>query len=135
MRKHDRFDSSIPIQISSSNISQQFSLPLVNISIGGLSCYFIDPITIGDSVNVHINTTNPPCDLSGQIKWCRKFGDRYEVGVEFDQKNDPFLTRMVKQICYIEKYRQDINREEDRELSSEEAAKEWIEKFAKDFPH
>lgn len=135
MRKYDRYDSSIPIQISPASLTEQQTTPLVNVSFGGLSCHFAQPIAIGDAVNIHISTTDPSCDLNGQIKWCRKFGDHYEVGVEFDQEDDPFLIRMVKQICHIEQYRETLHREEGRELSSEEAAKEWIEKFAKDFPH
>lgn len=134
MRKYDRYDSSIPIQITRTDLDQKYSLPLVNISFGGLSCHFAEPISIGDTVNVHIGIAEPPCNLSGKIKWCRKFSDQFEIGVEFDQKNDPFLTRMVKQICHIEQYRQQVMRGENRKLSSEEAAEEWIEKFAKDFP-
>ena len=47
---------------------------------------------------------------------------------------DVFRARMVAQVCYIEDYRRSIARAEGRELSSEEAAGEWIAKYASKFP-
>jgi hypothetical protein len=42
--------------------------------------------------------------------------------------------RLIEQICYIEHYRQEVLISEGRKLTSEQAALEWIEKFAQDFP-
>ena len=44
------------------------------------------------------------------------------------------LLRMVEQICHIEHYRNELLQTEGREISSEVAAKEWIEKYAHTFP-
>ena len=41
---------------------------------------------------------------------------------------------MVEQICHIEQYRREVLKKEGRRLSSEEAASEWIVKYASDFP-
>jgi hypothetical protein len=41
---------------------------------------------------------------------------------------------MVEQVCHIEQYKADVLKKEGRELTGEEAAKEWILKYAKDFP-
>jgi hypothetical protein len=45
-----------------------------------------------------------------------------------------FLARMVEQVCHIEDYRQSVSRIEGRQLSAEEAATEWIDRYARDFP-
>ena len=41
---------------------------------------------------------------------------------------------MIEQICHIENYRQLIKKEQGIELSSEQAAKQWIQKYAHTFP-
>ena len=41
---------------------------------------------------------------------------------------------MVEQACYIKQYQREILASEGRELSSDEAAMEWIGKYAASFP-
>ena len=133
MRRHERFDTSIPIQLFHSDISKEFASSLINISLGGLSFSLADPISIGDEVNIKINHVMPPSELVGTIVWCRRFSDHYEVGLKFSDQGDPFLTRMVEQVCHIENYRISQQQDAGRELSSEQAAEEWIEKFAESY--
>ena len=42
--------------------------------------------------------------------------------------------RMVEQVCHIEHWKKEIREKEGRELTGEQAAMEWIKKYAKDFP-
>ena len=48
-------------------------------------------------------------------------------------RDELFLARMQAQCEAIEAYRLDIMRCEHRTLSLDQAAREWIERFAKDF--
>jgi len=41
---------------------------------------------------------------------------------------------MIEQICHIDHYRKEVLEREGRQLSSAEAAMEWVTKFAQDFP-
>ena len=41
---------------------------------------------------------------------------------------------MIEQICHIEHYRHEIEQVEGRKLNSEEAAREWIQRYASEFP-
>ena len=41
---------------------------------------------------------------------------------------------MIEQVCHIEHYRKEVMLREGRELSAQEAAREWISKYAGDFP-
>ncbi len=59
---------------------------------------------------------------------------QHEVGIEFEKSRDFFRMRMIEQICHIEHYRGEVLRTQDRELSAQEAAAEWISKYADDFP-
>jgi hypothetical protein len=49
----------------------------------------------------------------------------------FQQKMKPLL---VEQVCHIEQYKKEVFLKEGRLLSGDEAAAEWIEKFANQFP-
>ena len=66
--------------------------------------------------------------------WCRKRSEGTELGVEFLTLDDAFKTRMVEQICYIENYKHAVKRNEGRDLTVQEAAVEWVSKYAADFP-
>jgi len=42
---------------------------------------------------------------------------------------------MIEQLCHIERYRWKVQKEEGRLLTSEEAAVEWISRYAGVFRH
>jgi hypothetical protein len=42
---------------------------------------------------------------------------------------------MVEQVCHIEQYKRSAKDNEGRELTSEQAATEWIARHAADFPN
>lgn len=50
-----------------------------------------------------------------------------------DQSTDSFLERMEAQCCQIRRYQREVIRKEGRELSPDEAALEWIERYADTF--
>ena len=50
-----------------------------------------------------------------------------------DIPDDPFLLRMQAQCERIRRYRDQVLREEGRALSYDEAAMEWIERYAEGF--
>jgi hypothetical protein len=53
--------------------------------------------------------------------------------VQFIDADEAYRTRMVEQVSHIEEYRRSVERLEGRELSAEEAAFEWIHRFAAHF--
>lgn len=55
----------------------------------------------------------------------------YEVGATVTR--DAFRARMESQCHHIEQYRQNVLRETGRELTLDEAALEWIERYASTF--
>jgi hypothetical protein len=77
---------------------------------------------------------NPPFEIAARVVWNRQQDNVYETGVEFIDERDAYKARMVEQICHIEDYRKRVLKEEGRQLTSKEAALEWIEHYAKNFP-
>ena len=136
MREFIRHPATVPIEIEEleGDVNYNFNT-LSNVSFGGISCFSAEPIEKGKKLKIRVNCVNPDFEIIGKAIWCRAKNDLYEIGVEFVvTKDEVFHLRMVEQICHIEHYKNEILRTEGRELSSEEAAQEWIKKYADKFP-
>ena len=138
IRKYIRHPSDVPIQVASDWTELEFDesadQTLTNLSLGGLSFVSRAPLDILHQVRVCIPILNQDNFLVGKVVWCEKSDKGYEIGVEFDSSEEVFRLRMIEQICHIEHYRKEVARVEGRELSTQEAASEWISRYASDFP-
>ena len=135
MRQFIRHPVDVPIEIRSGHCEACAEFHTQDISLGGLAVLSKDAVEPGSLIEVRIPYVQPAFEARARVAWCRpRRGGGHEVGVSFLDAADVFLARMVEQVCYIEDYRKSVAREEGRELSSEEAAGEWIEKFASQFP-
>ena len=136
MREFIRHPTSVPFQLDELGGSVNHDLnTLNNVSFGGVACLCSKPIKEGATVKMRIECINPEFEITGKTAWCRLKNDQYEVGIEFIvNKDQVFHLRMIEQICHIEHYRNEVLENEGRELNIEDAAKEWIEKYAGNFP-
>jgi hypothetical protein len=106
----------------------------VNVSYGGLAFLSEERLAPGDILRLRIPTVEPPFEAAGRVAWCRPEGDAYLIGVQFTDAGVAFRSRMVQQVCSIENYRREILEREGRDLTTQEAAAEWIERYAGRFP-
>lgn len=132
MRNFIRHPSCIPIEFGS--CSAGIRALASNVSVGGLAFDSDHQVNPGDVVALKIATVSPVFEASAQVMWCKPKNTGFELGVAFLDQEDAFRARMVEQICHIENYKEQVQQTEHRELSSEEAAHEWISKFADEFP-
>lgn len=107
---------------------------ITNVSLGGLAFISDKPLQLLERVRICIPILDQDNYLIGNVVWCEKVGPAYEIGVEFERSRDVYRLRMIEQICHIEHYRKEVERVEGRRLNAQEAAKEWISKYAGDFP-
>lgn len=140
MRRFIRHPSSVPIRVEVLGCdSPKSPAEIKNVGEGGLCFRSTCPLFPGDRVRVEIAVEQDFFEAVGQVAWCEK-GRRElgqvecTVGVSFGDEDVEFSVRMVEQVCHIEEYRQE-QIALGRELSSEEAAKEWIAAFAAKFPN
>ena len=138
MRKFIRHPTDIPIEYKLDDVVAHKKEYLSDVSHGGLSFLsriFLEP---GSVIHLCIPIHKPVFTAEGVIVWCRrneKYEDScYDVGVEFKEKKTEYGIRMVEQVCYIEHYKKEVSEKEGRKLTGKEAAVEWINKYAKDFP-
>ena len=134
MREFIRHPTAIPIEVGSADNFVGAEPHVVNVSHGGLAFESDVELAPGLVVEVRIPSMFPMFTTLGRVVWCKANKEGYQLGVAFLDHDDAFRTRMVEQICHIENYRNMVRTAEGRQLSMEEAAFEWIDKFATRFP-
>ncbi len=135
MRHSIRHPSDIPIEISTDELAEDQREAMNDISFGGLSFQSRDYIKAGTTIAIRIPFVEPPFETMAKVRWCRKrAGGHYDIGVAFPDREEAFRTRMVEQVCHIEHYKREVFEKEGRQLSGEEAAAEWISRYAATFP-
>lgn len=134
VREFIRHPTDIPIEVSQTSEHRSLSPTLSNISAGGLAFIQDRAYPQGSTLQIRIPYTEPPLLVDAQVVWCKPQSTAFEIGVRFLMPADAFKVRMVEQVCHIEQYKRDVEREEGRSLSGEEAASEWIAKYASGFP-
>ena len=134
MRDFIRHPLDIPIDYSLEELVKHETDYIKDISEGGL-CFrshkYIQPETV---IHVKIPLKKPEFEATGIVAWCKVVDDHFEAGVNFMDKGTEFSVRMIEQVCHIEHYKKEVASNEGRNITDEEAALEWITRFAKDFP-
>lgn len=128
-----RHTVNVPLEIKVVPDAPSQSNEGVNISEGGLAFTVDECLPDNSIITLRIPTVTPPFEAQARVAWCRAEGDKFLVGVQFLDSNDAFQSRMVQQVCAIEQYRQEEMRK-GRTLDSQQAASEWISKYAGRFP-
>lgn len=135
MRKYIRHPSDIPIEFDVEGVPVHSEESLHDVSFGGLSFSSKSKIQPGSTISITIRFVTPPFTSTALVKWCRKRGTNYyDVGVAFTDPEDAYRVRMIEQVCHIEHYKREALTKEGRKLTGEQAAKEWIKRFASKFP-
>jgi hypothetical protein len=133
MRRYIRHPSSMPMDY---RLDGGWSgvQKLRNVSAGGVCFAAGHAVNQGLPIHVTIHLGERDFDADGEVVWCHGANGQHEIGVRFQEAASVATVRMVEQLCYIEQYRQQVRHTEGRELTSEQAASEWISRFATDFP-
>jgi len=134
-RAYIRHPADIPIEIALVSRDRKYRQRVYDISFGGLRCGFGAYVKPGTLVRLNIDLVDPPFDAHARVIWCHSCINGFDVGVEFMDAEDAFRARMVEQLCHIEQYKRWAKDNEGRELTAEQAATEWITKYAADFPN
>ena len=134
MRQFIRHPTEIPIQIRRDRRRPAAAPSMRNVSLGGLAFQSQTDLEPGSIVLLRIPLVRPQFSARARVVWCSAANGAFEVGAEFLDVEDAYRGRMVEQVCHIEQYRRDVSKKEGRRLTAEEAAAEWIAKYASQFP-
>ena len=137
IRKHIRHITGIPIEVSQGTVPvslvESEDDTITNVSLGGLSFIATDRLDISEHIKVRVPVLREDTELGGKVVWCEKTHRGYEVGLEFDDPGEIDRLKVIEHICHIENYRKEIESREGRKISCEQAAREWVSRFAGDF--
>jgi hypothetical protein len=134
MRNFIRHPADIPIEVTTVDQGGGRAPRLVNVGLGGLAFRSNSAFRPSHVVKVRIGHVRPAFETTARVAWCRASEGEYELGLAFIDPDDAYRARMVEQVCHIEHYRKEVRATEGRELTSEDAAREWSAKHAAAFP-
>lgn len=134
MTRFIRHPADIPIEVEAHGQLTNNTHNTFNLSIRGLAFRCDQAFAPSEIVGIRISLVRPPFEVEARVIWCKAREKCFELGVEFLNQDDEFMARMVEQICHIENYKKAVYHTDGRLLSPEEAAMEWISKFASRFP-
>jgi len=136
-RRHVRQLTGIPIQITLDRAPQYLKQiqddSINNVSLGGLSFIADKRFDIDQLIQVCFPILNDKTVLSCRVIWCEKYNLDYRLGLEFDDENERQRLKIIDQISDIENYRRRKEAIEGRSISSEQAAREWVQQYAGKF--
>ena len=135
MRQFIRHPVDVPVEIGTAALRLPSGVHTHDVSVGGLALRSRVAMAPGADVDIRIAYVQPAFEAHARVAWCHPHEEEgFELGVTFLDAQDAFLARMVEQVCHIEDYRQSVCRLEGRHLSAEDAAAEWIDRYAAQFP-
>ncbi len=133
MRSYVRYPSGLPVSVSLEEVVASETLYLNNISRGGLSFNSMVDLKPGTVIRLRIPPNRPVFEVLGKVVWCKKMSLQYIVGVEFINADEKARTQIIEIVFRIDEYRRRVLHEENRGLTHQQAALEWIEKCWTDF--
>jgi len=137
IRKYIRHITGIPIEVSLDyapvNLVESEDDTITNVSLGGLSFIATERLDINEHIKVRFPVLREDAELGGKVVWCKETHRGYEVGLEFDDPKEIDRLKVIEHICHIENYRKEIESREGRKVNCEQAAREWVSRFAGNF--
>lgn len=126
IRHPDEFPIELDTTESNSHLSNTSSLELV--------CHSDKAFHSGEGITLKIPSIASQLEVNGTIQSCNNTLNGYELGIAFDDNSSLMRIRMLEQLCYIQRYRNHVLTVEGRNISDQDAALEWIDKYAHLFP-
>ena len=124
----------IPLDYSIESAPTIVSAHTLNAHHSGMVFQTDASLPVGARINLQVMLNGAKLALHGSITHCMLMPEgHWDVGVTFLEDNEHYAMRMIEQACHIEHYRK-LVAQAGRELSPDEAAKEWIHQFAACFP-
>lgn len=133
-REFLRHTADVPLEVERIGEAGPLVEQSVNVSYGGLAFLSSTCPAVGEVLRLRIPTVQPPFEARARVAWCRPESGKFLVGAQFLDSSAAFQSRMVQQVCSIESYRREVQQREGRVLTTQDAAAEWIARYAGRFP-
>lgn len=106
-----------------------------NISMGGLLFSTKQPIETGSLITIKMPFEDKVFNVKSRVVHCNKSSaaNLYSVGASFYRPYDAFKVKLIEQIYLIAEYRDLRSVQLGREVSLEQASKEWVKRYSQRF--
>ncbi len=107
----------------------------INISMGGLLFSSKLPVDKGKLISLKMPFEDKVFSVKAKVVHCVKSLDTklYCIGVSFYRLNDAFKVKLIEQLYLISEYRDLRSVQLGKEVSLEEASREWIRRYSERF--
>ena len=133
-RKFYRHPVDIPLRFHQAEVDCRSGVAK-DIAFGGICFRSEEPVANDAIITIHFPSVSGEQEVHARVVWChRRPKNHWEIGAAFCEEYDHFRTRMVEQLFQIELYRRQVEDKEGRHLAMEDAAREWVQRYAASFP-
>ena len=107
----------------------------INVGMGGLLFAAKKPVEAGSTILVKMPFENKVFNVRARVVHCDKNPETKlnNIGVRFYRENDAFKVKLIEQIYLISEYRDLKSMQTGRQMSLEEASREWIKRYSDRF--
>ena len=134
-RAYYRHPIRVPMKLHLSRQKQVVETPSSDISLGGLSFLWRDRLAKGNLLDINIPVKEKIFLIKAKVVYSRedrKTG-RFKTGVLFCDSPSAFRAKLAEEALEIMEYQKKISAIVGYEISEEDAAEQWIQKFASSF--
>ena len=132
MRRFIRHPVDVPLDVSIENLHPN-STKIVNVCEGGLCFFSNSALPDNCQIKLAFPTQFDTFYAEAIVSWTKRQAKGFLIGVNFCDPETQFGVKMVEQVYSIENYRHEVLTKEGRNINNEQAAKEWVAKYAEKF--
>ncbi len=131
----------VPVVVQTRDGDARIISAVADLSEGGLAFTAPRDLAPESVVDVSLPIGDQWFSLAGSVASSQRIepGDQYRVGVAFLHPAMSFRMKLAEQVLRIHDLRRQLCAEQGREVTPDEAAREWVaryaEEFAASFPH
>ena len=134
-RRYARHPIHSPLSLDFERSDDRKTVETKDLSLGGLSFLWAKRLVKGRLLRLTIPVKEKLFEVVGRVAYSkedRKTG-RYRTGVFFTDPSSTFKAKLAEEALEILEFRKRISHELGHEVSEEEAANQWVLKYAADF--
>ena len=133
-RQYTRHRISVPLTVRAASEGAELRSTVGDLSEGGLCFACSTPFETGASIEVSLPIADVRFTLIGTVTRSTPTDDGgYCVAIAFLHPEVSFRMKLAEQLLRIQELRKELARERGEDVTPEEAARQWVERYAAEF--
>ncbi|MBF0490335.1 MAG: PilZ domain-containing protein [Candidatus Omnitrophica bacterium] len=114
---------------------QEMRSETINVSLGGLLFPSEKSVLPESIILIKMPIENKVFNVRAKVVRCVKIPKKklYDIAVRFSRPQEAFKVKMIEQISLIAQYRESVIKQSGKDISMEEASRQWIQKYSERF--